>query len=245
MTKGKQWVTQDLPIDDIRTHSGLQPRVGGIDPTNLRRIVATLQNGGEARDPIDVARVGKALYVVDGFHRLAAYRLERRPTIPARVAKMSLEEATGYARVANAANGKGLSRVDKQALWETYVAEGRHLDDGVPRSSRAIAGELGHLYSHETIRKKLRALGLHLDEDVEYDGHYRSRGPSEEDLELYRLEDAEDAVGKLGGLLATLTPHDRDRLIGKARAILDAVEHGDDEERQAALGDLRAPLLDI
>ena len=246
MTKGKQWVAQDLPIDDVRVHQGLQFRVGGLNQANLNRIRKPLQHGEDARDPIDVARVGKALYVVDGFHRLEAYRAERRPTIPARVAKMSLEEATEHAKTSNAANGKPYSRADKLALWQAYVDAGWHLaDEGTPLASRVIAKELGDIFSHETIRKKLKAIGLELDVDVEFDGTYKPQGPSEEELEQELLEEAEDAVGALGGALVTLEPTDRERLVAHARRILDAVELEDERERVEALKALRAPLLDI
>lgn len=247
MTKGKQWAAANLPIDDVRRHPSFQYRVNGIDPTNLIRIRRALQAGGETRDPVRVARVGKALYLVDGFHRWEAYRAEGRQTIPAVVAKMSLGEARDEARLSNAANGKSYSRADKASLWAAYVAEGRHIDEqtGYPKASRIIANDMGGLWSHETIRGKLKALGLEFDEEVEFDGHYKPFAPSQHELAEGRLEDAETAIADLGALLPTLEPIDRDRLLQQARAMLDAIERGDETGRVAALGDVRGLALDI
>lgn len=243
-TKGRQWAELELPIDDVRTHRDLQCRVGGLDQANVNRIRRVLASGKEARDPIRVARVGKALYVVDGHHRLEAYRSERRATVPAKVAKMGLEEAKREAEAANAANGKSLTRSDKEALWQAFVAEGRHLDDvtGTVRASWAIAADLHGLWSHETIRKKLKAAGVEMDVDVEYGGDFKPYGPSEEQLEQERLEEAEDAIGSLGALLVSLDALNRRRLIDQTRKVLDAVERGDERGRQEALKVLRDPL---
>ena len=243
MTQGKQWEPCDLPIDDARTHPSLQNRVDGLDAANLNKIVRTLAAGGEAREPIRVARVGKSLYVIDGFHRREAYRQEGRTTIPALVAKMSLPEAQEYARTANVANGKPLSRADKEALWKAYVDEGRHLDaEGTPRPSRAIGADLGHVWSHETIRKKLRAEGVQLDTAVEFPDGYKRRQMSEQDMAEAQLFDAEVAIGDLGALLPALDPDDQRRLVAAARAVLDAIDNDDDGAREEALSRLRNPL---
>lgn len=93
MTRGKQWKREDLPLDAIVQRDDFQFRKGGLNKRNLDRIVATLRAGGEAKDPVRVARVGKNLYLVDGFHRMEAYRRTGRRTVSAEVAKMSLGEA--------------------------------------------------------------------------------------------------------------------------------------------------------
>lgn len=245
MTIGKHWEAHELPLDDVRTHKSLQNRADGLDAANVNRIRRALAAGEETRDPIRVARVGKAFYVVDGFHRCEAYLEEGRHTIPALVAKMSLQEAQEYARKANAANGKPLSRADKEVLWQTYVAEGRHLDDdGIARSSREIARDLGYIWAHETVRKKLKALGIEMDEVVEFPGGYKPRDEelTEQDLEELRTEEAEDAIGALAGLLPTLDSGTKARLISATRKLLDALEQGEETTRLQALEALRHPL---
>lgn len=243
MSLGKQWERFDLPIDDARTHPSLQNRVDGLNMANLNKIRRTVAAGGDAREAIRVARVGKALYVVDGFHRREAYLREGRTTIPALIAKMSLQEAQEYARTANVANGKPLNRIDKDALWKAHLEQGRHLDsNGTPLPSRVIAADLGHIWSHETIRKKLKASGFEVSTAVEFPDGYKPYGPTAEELAEERLADAELAVGDLGALLPTLEEDDRKRLLATAKAVLDAIEKGDDRARDKTLQLLRNPL---
>lgn len=226
VTPGKRWEPAELPLGDVRVRPDFQFRVLGADSANLNRIVSTLQAGGEARDPVRVARIGKALYLVDGFHRLEAYRKAGRQTIPALVAKLSLEEAREAARASNAMNGKGYSRADRQCIFDDYVAEGRHRDeDGRTKSSRTIEVELGGLYSHETIRKRLKDRG-ELDEETEFPHGYKPR-LSDEDLEAELAEEAEDCLRRFGSLLPDLEPWDRNRLLEVAKGIVVAVEGGE------------------
>lgn len=248
MTIGKQWKREALPLDAIKEHKTFQWRVLGRDPVQVNSILRTLEAGEEARDPIRVARVGNVLYVVDGFHRLEAYRRAGRPTIPAEVAKMSLEDAKAFSQASNALNGKPYGRADKDRLWTDFLASGRHRDPfGNLKSSRTIAAELpGRFYSHETVRKKLRAEGLELDEEVEFPGGYTPYGSQATEAEL--LADlACDAVSSLrdfGTLIADLDPEDRDRLLQAARGIIAAAEKGERPDLAAILGE-PTELLDI
>lgn len=240
MTRGRQWEHVRLPLGDIRIRQEHQFRAEGLDHANLNRIKATLDAGGEARDPVRVARVGKVLYLVDGFHRLEAYRLCGRSHVPAQVATMSLPEAQEEAMRLNAQNGKPYSRKDKQRIWDTYVAAGKHLgDEGKARGSRTIAAELGQAYSHQTIRTKLKALGLELDEGTEFGGVYKPRSADEQaeaDLDDLALE-AEHHLSNLAGILPNLPCHERDRLLKVTKGIVEALERGDKPDMQRLLYD--------
>lgn len=227
MTLGKQWKAEDLALDDIREHRDFQFRHRGIDTANLNKIVRTLEAGGETRDPIRVARVGRVLYVVDGFHRLQAYRTAGRRTIPALVAKMGLSEARDAARSLNAMNGKAYSRADKEGVWSAYIAEGRHLEcDGSAKPSRTISAELGGLYSYETIRIKLKGLGMTLDEGVEYPGGFKA-WRSEEELATDMAAEAYEYLRAFGSLIHDLEPWDREPLLEVTRGIVRAAEKGE------------------
>lgn len=240
----KRWEPQDLPVERVREHGAFQVRLRGIDDVSVKRIMATLGAGGDTRDPIRVAHIGQAYYVVDGFHRLAAYRSGLRETIPSLVAKMSLPEAKEAARGYNAMNGRKLSQDDKRALWESYLARGDHRDAmGVPKKARAISVELGGMWSHETVRQKLRAAG-ELDDDVEFDGAYKpfdSDSDPEDDLEADLVDEAAKGLLAFGERIADVNPVDRQRLVRAARLIVEAVEKGDTPD----LSDVTSYRLDI
>lgn len=227
MTRGKQWKSDSLVLGHIVARDDFQFRKRGLSLPNLNRIVATLEAGGEAKDPVRVARVGDILYLVDGFHRLEAYKRTGKRTIPALVAKMSLGEARDEAMRLNAQNGIPYSQADKQAIWQTFVASGRHLEPGgKARSCREISTELGGIYSRETVRKRIKAMGLEFDEETEFGGSYKPRGGDLEEAELLEAmaEEAEDDLRRFGERIAKLERRERERLLQVARGIVSAAE---------------------
>lgn len=138
MTPGKQWAAQELPLEAIGLHKDLQFRAGGLSRAHVVKLVRTLEAGGEPLEPVKVARIGKALWLVDGHHRLEAHREAGRETIRAQVARMSLQEARDAARVANANHGKAMSRADMGMSGLTYRGCG-HLQR--PRYHRGPAAQ--------------------------------------------------------------------------------------------------------
>lgn len=245
MTKGKQWQRMDLALDDIRERKGFQWRTQGLNAQNVGAIMRTLAAGEDARDPVKVAKIGKVQYLLDGFHRLEAYRNAGRRTIPAEVAKMSLSEAAEYAKASNALNGKPYNRADKERLWGVFLAEGRHRDEyGELKPSRTIAKELqGRFYSHETVRKKLKALGYELDEETEYPEGF-SPMLSEEGLQEDLCAVAAEGLRTFGRTISDLSPHDRDRLLQAAQGIIEAAVAGERVDLTVLLPD-DGDLLDI
>lgn len=185
---------------------------------------------GEDLGPIRVARIGKALYVIDGFHRLQAHQMARRGTVWAEVARMSKAEALEAARVANTAHGKRPSRADQQRAWETYLEGGGHLrDDGTVKGSTTIERELGFVYSRETIRRKLRAVGVEIAEAVEWpEGRKVQAGAGE--LEEDRLEDAVGTLEHFRVLYLSLDGEAQRGMLATARALVDALEHGEEPQ---------------
>jgi hypothetical protein len=230
VTKGKQWKREDLLLSDIREHGDFQWRLDGLSVPHLNGIVRTLEAGDDAREPVRVAKVGQVLYLVDGFHRLEAYRRAGRRTIPAEIAKMSKGEALEAAKGSNALNGKPYSLADKARLWDEFVAAGGHLEpDGSTKPLRDIVDELpGRFYSHETIRKRLKVLGLDLNKDDTHGGAYKPRGTGSEqdDLDELALE-ADASLRRFGSLISDIEPHERERLLRAAQGIFDAASRGD------------------
>ena len=233
-------MAQELPLEAISLHKSLQFRVEGLSRPHVIRLVRTLGAGGEPLEPVRVARIGKALWLVDGHHRLEAHREAGRDTIRAQVARMSLQEAKDYARVANANHGKAMSRADKALAWTSYVADGKHLEGpGEVKASRVIAEELRQMWSHETIRQKLKAMGLELDEELEFPGGYKPYGGSaEEDLEALEdlvAEELEGALRDFGGRFSGLPNWHRERLLKAAQGMLTALERGEEPDMAGLL----------
>lgn len=237
--RGKQWRDRTLMIEEVREHSDLQLRANGLSLPHVNKLARQIE-AGKILPPIKVAAIGAALYVVDGFHRLHAYRKAKEHSLPAQVARMSLAEAREEARLANTTHGKGLGRADKQKAWAAFIADGGHLDDeGHTKSSRAIEAELNGLYTRETIRKNLRALGLSLNEGPDYQ-EWKPDEVDEEFLAQERLEEAENTLAAFVATVPTLDRVDQERLIATARGLLDNLERG--EEAHGLLEGLRNPL---
>ena len=246
VTPGKLWADEELAVDAIGLHRDLQVRVKGLSKPHLRKLVGALEDPEVALEPVKVARIGKALWLVDGHHRLEAHKSTGRATIAAKVARMSRGEAKAAARAANAAHGKPLSRDDKAQVWADYTAEGSHLDpEGNPKASRVIEAELGRMWSHETVRQKLRALGLTLQEDLEFPGgHKPFRGggeDTEEALEEALVEDLESDLRDFGSRFGQLPSYHRERLLKVVQGMLEAIERGEEPGMQTLL-DQAAPF---
>jgi hypothetical protein len=246
--KEPTWQQEELPVEDVRERPDFQLRADGVQTRHVRVLERTLAAGGDL-EPIKVARIGKALYVVDGFHRLEAARRQRLPTIRAAVARMSLEEAQGFALLANTKHGKSLRPKDKALILARYVELGKHVGaNGVVKSSRAIAAEINHAYSHETVRTKLKGLGVELDEAVEYPWGYKPYGDDEADeaeeaeLELERAAQARGALDRFAALALSLDEGERLELVGAARALLDSLERGERGEALSGAGADANPL---
>ena len=230
----KRWQgkPRQLMLEEVRDDHSFQYRVLGIDRAHANRLRKALGNG-EVLPPIKVAQIGKALYLVDGFHRLAAHKAAGRATIAALVSRLSVAEAREEARLANTKHGKGLSGADKKALWEDFLANKGHLDArGVLKSSRTIEAEMGRVYSRETIRTKLKAVGLVLDEDVEYEGHYKPWGGDNADtLAEERALEAWTSLNHFEELFPSLEGADQRDLLVTVRELLGRLERGEGPER--------------
>jgi len=237
--KGKQWRDRTLMIEEVREHPDFQLRANGVSLPHVNKLTRQLE-AGKALPPIKVAAIGAALYVVDGFHRLHAYRKAKEHSLPAQVARMSIPEAREEARLANTTHGKGLGRADKRRVWDEHIASGGHLDeDGNLKSSRVIEADLNGLYSRETIRTRLRELGLTLNEGPDFE-EWKREEPDEEALAQERLEDAENTLAAFIATVPTLDRGDQERLIATARGLLDDLERG--AAAHGVLEGLRNPL---
>ena len=125
-----------VELSNLKTDDALQPR----DPRATRRVDAGHEERETERqiqdltrvlkaDPSEqleallVAKAGRALYVVDGHHRLAAYENAERHKIPVRVRAMSKRRAIQLSRLVNL-DGRKLSLTPGQkyeVLWQHLI----------------------------------------------------------------------------------------------------------------------------
>jgi ParB-like chromosome segregation protein Spo0J len=132
--------TYAVPIANITIGDALQPRCDGLTEEHIESLLET----PEAWPPIVLARVGGALFLVDGFHRFeAALRLEVE-TINATIFDApSEDELFLVAFGLNVKHGRALTLRDKK------TAAIRLLRDHAELSDRELGRRCG--LHHETI----------------------------------------------------------------------------------------------
>jgi len=160
--------------------------------------------GGEVFPPVTLARLGKRLLLVDGWHRVEALDRLRQTHVEAEVRPVkSLEDARYLSAIANATHGKPLANKDIRRMFRAYMDAGQNRKpDGGLKSARDIAADLHHSRSHVTILDWM-------------EGDYPSiwdamRRKKKEDEEAPRSEAADEAARRradeerLGGIKAAI-----------------------------------------
>lgn len=136
MTTGRS-----LPLADITVDWRVQVRVAGLDEDAVAAYAAVFASGGQL-PPVVVFHDERngALYLADGFHRVAAARQAGLTEIAAEVRSGGLVAAIEYAEEANLHHGLRLSNRDKRHILLRRLARG-HV--WASWSNRALAAALG------------------------------------------------------------------------------------------------------
>lgn len=118
------------------------------------RAYANAMKAGAAFPPITLARLGGALVLLDGFHRVKAAEVAGVTHLRAVVVSCSPEEAAWRAAEANLSHGLPLSRAALRGAFRAFMRarmyrQGKH---GL-LSLRDIALRLGGTIHHETVRR--------------------------------------------------------------------------------------------
>lgn len=227
---------QHLPLRALETDEALQPREARMVPfrEQARAERRSEEHAGTMRlaleaahtielEPVLAAGVGGALFVVDGHHRLKAYRLAKRKTIPARVLPMKHRAAVLISKLVNCAE-RALEMHPEQrrdAAWQYLAAVTHRGAEGLPtgESFRTIAGRFG--IGKDTVQRMLRTLPKvnpwdhegHLDPGTGWPRWPRvRRGPDgwkqdaeEMDVEQITQHNAEQFAKRYGALLDQFT----------------------------------------
>ena len=160
-------------LGDLRTDPALQPRaldcVGFAQAdAEARRsqdhsavLAARLRSKATDLDPLLVLRTDAGLFVLDGHHRLEAYRLAGRDTIPARVLSAEWTTAVAASKLANIGGEKMTMHQSQRtdAAWQLLAQLTRQGHIGLPvgTSQRAISDRFGiAVGTVNTMVKRLR-----------------------------------------------------------------------------------------
>lgn len=149
------WVEDYVPLDDIIRHAPWQVRAK-LDDKAITRY-ADMTRAGRIPPPIKVARIGGKLYLVDGWHRMAAGALQCSKglgpgyEVAVLVANLTEAEAMWEAARANMGHGVPLKSRDLHAVFKAFINAKNHVKpNGTMMSYREIAPEIGK--PHTTIR---------------------------------------------------------------------------------------------
>lgn len=162
-----------IAVSALQTDPAFQPREGRMVPfrdkgrveQRSEEHVGALRLALDAScsielEPILVADVDGGLYVVDGHHRLKAYRRALRETVPARVMSMTKQDAVLVSKVVNC-TARALEMHPEQrrdAAWQYLAAVTHRGAKTLPKgeSLRSVAARFG--ISPDTAHRMLRKL---------------------------------------------------------------------------------------
>jgi len=113
--------TKKIKVSAIRIDGGTQSRVA-IDEDHIADIVDAMDAGAEI-PPVSVVFDGADYWLVDGFHRLHAWRKNGRKTIDAVIAEGTLRDAIKMACGANSDHGLKRTNADKRKAVEMLLAD--------------------------------------------------------------------------------------------------------------------------
>jgi len=226
---------QTVPLSALKTDDALQPRVirmvpfkaqGGVESRSEEHIgsmrLALEASHSIQLKPVLVAEMEEGLFVVDGHHRLKAYRQAHRQTIPARVYPMDRQRAVLVSKLVNCTE-RALPMHSEQRLdaaWQYLAAvTGRGSREMPP--VRTIVGLFGIGYgTAQRMRHKIPEVNPKDWNPEALDGgtgwprwrYVREAGAGwldmkeKMDVEQVMQHEAEKLARKIGALMEKATP---------------------------------------
>jgi len=229
---------RELPLTSLQVDEALQPRNGRMVPFReqtrvegrSREHIGTMRLALEASqaiqlEPVLVAEIDDSLYVIDGHHRLKAYQLAGRETVPARVYPMGRREAVLVSKLSNCGERALEMHAEQKrdAAWQYLAAVTRQGKCGLPEgeSRRTVVARFGIGYG--TVDRMLHKLPKVNTKDFPAEAldpgtgwprwrYTREAGAGWLDMENQMTSEqrtqheAEKLARKIGGLLDKATP---------------------------------------
>lgn len=132
-------------------------RLRAVDPGTVARYASSLRNGATL-PPAILGNIGGALYLLGGWHRLAAHVEADRSHLPAYVVDTTPEEAAWIAAADNLKHGLPITRKsDRLRVFKAYMRARQNRAGRRLKSYREIASEL-HGFSKTTIERYMKRL---------------------------------------------------------------------------------------
>lgn len=138
---------QYLRVSDIKV--GFMPR--GLDLAYVEELAGLLREGGKFYDNIAVFEDGE---LIDGLHRLEAYKKTNLLTILVQVWKCPKENRTALKIHLNSAHGKQLSRKEKQESYFNLIQENPEITDDQAAKVFAVTERTIRNWKPETVKQK-------------------------------------------------------------------------------------------
>ena len=204
-----------IPIHDILRDDTLQVRAR-VDTATIRRYSDAMQAGAEF-PPVTVAHINGSLYLVDGWHRVAAALANNQYLIWADVSEMTFDEARWYAAKANIEHGLQLKSKELREVFRAFIETNRHVQGQRLMPYREIAKRIGK--GPSTIRNwmkadypklfkqyALMANGVAKNTDFDLEAKNMERRLTQAEAELYNVRNAGHTLDpeSLGKLIYTL-----------------------------------------
>lgn len=137
----------------------------------VTRYSAVYKTGG-AMEPVRLARIGDALVLVDGAHRIAARQRIGLKDVEAVITPMTETQAQWASASANLTHGESLKPKELRAVFGHYVATAQHRKGrSKVKSLRDIVMDIPGVGSHVSIGKWMKA-----DFPEIYAKHYAFKG---------------------------------------------------------------------
>lgn len=144
---------QRVPIHDILRDDTLQVRQR-VDPRTIQKYAEAMRADAEF-PPVTLAHIGGSLYLVDGWHRVAAALANNQYLIWADISEMTFDEARWYAAKANTEHGLPLKAKELREVFRAFIDTRQHILPHGLMPYRDIAKRIGKPFS--TTRNWMKA----------------------------------------------------------------------------------------
>jgi hypothetical protein len=190
----------------------------------VRRYASVYKSGAEM-PPIRAALVDGVLFVVDGWHRVAALERVGAATATVEIIQCGARDALWLAARANLQHGLPLKAKEVRQAFRAYVKARQHRTRRGVKSYREIAHDLGGIKSYSTIRNWMIRDFPHIAREMGGDEGAGAGGLDEWDLEEgYKTTVRTKLAEAQAAMRGVKDPEARGELIALAEEALEAMK---------------------